>query len=255
MLYIVGLGLSSKHLTRRALEVLSNADIVFLEKYTSLAPDELFERVYRVAGGRVVEVCRRELEDENAEVVFKELEKGLNVALAVIGDPFIATTHNYIRIEALRRGFKVEYVPGINIYTYAASLTGLFIYKFGGSATIVYPRKGLLSKHPYLVLKSNYERGLHTFFFLDLSEEEGFMKPDEAVKILKEIEKEYKGSLISNNSKIVVLERLGFDDEHVYYTSIGNVLGRNWGKPPYSIIYPGKLHFMEEDSLELFSTD
>jgi len=247
--------LSSKHLTRRALEVLSNADVVFLEKYTSMAPEELFERVYRIAGGRVVEVCRRELEDENAKVLFKELEKGLEVALAVIGDPFIATTHNYIRIEALKRGFKVEYVPGINIYTYAASLTGLFIYKFGGSATIVYPRGEIVSEHPYIVLRENLERGLHTFFFLDLSEERGFMKPDEAIEILRRIEKRYNGSLMNSGNKIVVLERLGFNDEHVYYISIGGVLSRRWSNPPYSIIYPGKLHFMEEDSLELYRID
>ncbi len=255
-LYIVGLGLSRQHLTLEAAEVLSQADIIFLETYTSIVPEDLVEKLKNACKHAEVRlVTRKELEDEDGKPIFECLRREENVVLAVPGDPFIATTHSYIRLKALKEGYRVRYVPGINIFSYAISVTGLFVYKFGRSATIVYPRENILSEHPYLVLEDNKKRGLHTFFFLDLDLKLGPMTPDRAVTILLELEQKLRRNVVNMNDKIVVLERMGSKDESIYYASVEYVMKHSWRKPPYSIIYPGRLHFMEEEALEVYRVE
>jgi len=251
-LYFVGLGLSAKHLTLQALEALSKADVIFLEAYTSLPEPGLEESLRKMLPlAELRRVGRKELEDEGARCVFEELEKGKTVALAVVGDPFIATTHAAIKLEAAKRGHAVAYVPGVSVLQYAISASGLFAYKFGASATVVYPKWGIVSVTPYKVLEANRSRGLHTFFFLDIDEELGPMTPSTALELLFEAQRLCGGSALSPSDGVLVLERLGFEGERLYFCEASAVAEARWGSPPYSIIVPGLLHPVEKESLEV----
>lgn len=75
------------------------ADSVFLEVYTSKGPAEFINYLRGIRSDFVL-VSREDLEDRNGEVLMRELEKGRDAALLVIGDPMIATTHAAIAVIA-----------------------------------------------------------------------------------------------------------------------------------------------------------
>ncbi len=251
-LVFLGLGLQREHLTQQAIKELRRADTIFLETYTSIPWEGIIDFIKDISGGKNPrKITRKDLEEDNAEILFKEIEKGKYVVLAVLGDPFQATTHSILRVEAKKRGYPTKYVPGINIYSYAVSLSGLYNYKFGAKATIVYPRWGILSEHPLNILKENRERGLHTFFFLDLDPELGPMKPDTALKLLLEVQDKRKEKVVQEDEGVLVLERLGWPGERILYISVKETINKKWDKPPYSLIIPGKLNNIEKETVEL----
>jgi len=250
-LLLVGLGLSERMITLEAVEALSSADRVFLETYTSPGAERALAFLKKLRGGIGVDVVsRRDLEDLSAKPIMEALIRGERVALAVYGDPLVATTHNAIRLAAFELGCRVRYIPGVSVYHYAASLTGLSCYKFGPSVTVVYPRWGIKPLSSYIVISENLERGLHTFVFLDVDEELGPMTPDAAARILLEASRELGSGGLSESTLIVVLERLGDPQERVYCAKLGEVVEGAWESPPYSIIVPGRLHFVERDVLK-----
>ncbi|WP_054854766.1 SAM-dependent methyltransferase [Vulcanisaeta sp. JCM 16161] len=146
-LYIVGLGLSPSNITAEALRVIRSVDAVFLETYTSKGPTEFMDYLKSVRGD-LIQVSRNDLEDRNGEVIMRKLEGGRNVALLVIGDPMIATTHAAIAVIARRRGFNVRIINSVSIVCAVLSQLGLSPYKLGPVATITYPRMGILSMRP-----------------------------------------------------------------------------------------------------------
>lgn len=254
ILAFVGFGLSKFQITSEASATLKDADVVFYETYTSFYYPDIREAIEELGVRKcnVIGLNRKDLEEDGGKIVFDELEKGRKVAFVVAGDPFFATTHTALKIEALKKGYRVRYVPGINIYSYAVSASGLFNYKFGESATIVYKRNGILFTYPYVVLSENLKRGLHTFFYLDIDPKLGPLTSSEALEILLEIEKNEKHGIISKDRKVLVLERLGWPDERLYYAPISWFLKRELN-PPHSLIIPGKLHFVEKEAIEVFS--
>ena len=256
MLRFVGLGLSPRYITKLAAEALKTSDTVFFETYTVPVSEWTPEILAEVAGKPVKVLKRRDLEDLGGRAIFEELGKGRTVSLAVVGDPFIATTHLSLRLEALRHGYRVEIVYGVSAHCAAISASGLFPYKFGKSATIVYPRDGILSEYPYDVLKENRERGLHTLFYLDVAEDGGGMTVSEAIDILLEVEGIRRENVFTENTLVVGLARLGCEDEAIASGRAGVL--KKYGSlpgPPHMLIVPGSLHFMERESLRVHSVD
>ena len=243
-------------LTFQARKTLVESDVVYVEYYTSYyypLLNEVFEK--HVPVKKYVPVTRKMLEDSSGDVLWKSLSNGLRTTLAVIGDPFIATTHVALKNIAVKKGFKVKYVPGINIYSYSISRTGLFNYKFGGSSTIVFPWNNIVSKHPYEVLCENKAHGWHTFFFLDINEKGEPMTATDALKILMNIEGEEKLGVLSPATKIVIIQHAGWPDEKIFYISMKKALKYTGFNPPHSIIIPGSLHYIEEEVLEAFRVE
>ncbi|MEM1619900.1 MAG: diphthine synthase [Fervidicoccaceae archaeon] len=255
VIYFIGAGLAPSHVTLEALSALSSVDLILVETYTSFVDWDLTALIKRIAPfAEVVPVSRKLLEENSEEVIKEAIERG---ALAVVspGDPFVATTHTALRLEAAKRGVKAIYVPGTSALHYAFSAACLSIYKLGGCATVVYPKWGILSESAYLLVQMNRERGRHTFLFLDLDEELGPMDPSQALRLLLEAQRRLGGSALSPSEKIVVLQRLGLPRERIYYVTIESALSREWRDPPYSIIILGQLHPVESECLEVVSRD
>ncbi len=255
-LAFVGLGLKLKDITLEALEVLNKADKVFLDTYTSISPDINVTTLSNLLRKEIIPLKRADIEDENAAKIFNELARGRNVAFAIIGDPFIATTHMALLLEAVRRNVDVRVVHGLTIYSVAISYSGLMIYKFGRCATIVYPKEGIFYDYFYYVIKENMKLGLHTLLLLELDVDKGiFMTANDALKLMVEAEKKRRENVISEETRVLVIARAGTPTQKFAYGKIISLIKEDFGPPPHTLIVPGRLHYIEEDALKRFLID
>jgi diphthine synthase len=152
-LVFVGLGLNDeKGVSIKGLEETKGADDIFIELYTSLMPDFDLERFEASCGKKVQLVSRSQLEEENGKVILEAANRGKTVFL-IPGDPFIATTHVTLRIDAARQGIKTRIIHGASIISAIISLSGLHNYKFGKTVTVPFPEN--FSETPYNVIAQN----------------------------------------------------------------------------------------------------
>ncbi|MEM1566319.1 MAG: diphthine synthase [Candidatus Bathyarchaeia archaeon] len=247
-LVFVGLGLHDERgVSLLGLEEAKTADSIFMESYTSLMPGFSLENFERLVGKRVVIVSRRHLEDENGRVVLDAAGKGKAVLL-VPGDPLVATTHVALRLEAEKRGIKTRVVHGASIVSAVMGLCGLHNYKFGRSVTIPFPEN--FSETPYMVLAQNRSLGLHTLCLLDIDVERNrFLTIREALETLLKIEAERRLGVVGGETLTVGVARAGSPSPTVKAGTVRELLYYDFGGPPYSLIFPGKLHFMEAEAL------
>lgn len=251
-LVFIGLGLhDEKGISLKGLEEAKSADHAFIELYTSLLPDFQMKRLETLLGKRVHAVSRRELEEENGATILKAAENG-KTAFLVPGDPFIATTHVTLRLEAAKHGVKTRIVHGASIISAIIGLSGLHNYKFGKTVTIPFPEN--YSETPYNVITQNKQLGFHTLCLLDLkADEKRFLTIKEALAQLFETEQKKKTGTVAENTLAVGVARAGSDNPALK-ADFANELGRhNFGEPPQSLIFPGQLHFMEEEALIAFA--
>jgi len=248
-LVFVGLGLNDEMgISLHGLEEVKTADTAFIELYTSFMPNFSIKRFEEISGKKLNVVSRRELEEKNGEIILKAAENGKAVLL-VPGDPLIATTHIALRIEAKKHGIKTRIVHGASIISAVMGLSGLHNYKFGKSVTIPFPNE-TFSETPYDVITQNRKLGLHTLCLLDIkAEEKRCLSIRESLDLLLKIEEKKKKRIVTVDSLAVGIARAGSNNPTVKADSVKKLLDYDFGEPPYSIIFPGKLHFMEAEAL------
>jgi len=128
-------------------------------------------------------------------------------------------------------------------------LSGLHNYKFGKSVTIPFPDE-TFSETPYDVIAQNRKLGLHTLCLLDIkAEEKRYLSIREGLDLLLKIEEKKKKGIVTMDSLVVGIARAGSNSPTVKADFIEKLLTYDFGEPPYSIIFPGKLHFMEAEAL------
>ncbi|HIJ98127.1 TPA: diphthine synthase [archaeon] len=248
MIKIIGLGLwNEKSMSIEAMEEANDCDVLYAEFYTSrLIGLRSKEELVKVLGKDIKFLKREEVEVSQKFIL--DRAKKEKVGFLVAGDALTATTHIDLVIEAKKRGIEVKIIHGSSIYTAAAGLAGLQIYKFGRSCSIPYPQPGFKVESPFEVIAGNLKQGLHTLVFLDIQPDK-LMTANEAMQILLEIGKKKK-SRILDNKEIVVVARAGSDEAVVKYGKIKDLIEMNFGEPMHIIIVPGKLHFKEKEYLE-----
>jgi diphthine synthase len=251
-LVFIGLGLNDeKGISVKGLEETKSADQVFMEQYTNLMVDFSLPGFEALCGRKVQLVSRQVLEEGNGEVILQAAKAGKTVFL-VPGDPFIATTHVTLRIDAEKQGIKTRIVHGTSIMSAIVSLSGLHNYKFGKTVTVPFPEN--FSETPYIVIAQNKKMGLHTLCLLDLKASENlFLSINQAVKMLREVEEKKKQGVVTGETAAVGVARAGSNDPALKADFIEDLANYDFGKPPYSLIFPGELHFMEVDSLIAFA--
>lgn len=249
-LNLIGIGLSDeKDITLKGLETIRKCDKIYLENYTSILGCELkkLEKLYRK---KIIPVGRDFVEKEAGKIIDEAAKK--EVAFLVVGDVFGATTHIELYRLAKEKKVPVKVINNASILT-AVGITGLELYKFGRVTSIPFYGESLNLETPYKVLEENQKSGLHTLFLLDLNPaEEKFMIINEALEILEKIEKRKKKKVITKNLLAVGCARLGREDFLIKKGTLEELKGFDFGKPPHCLIIPGKLHFMEEEVLELY---
>ncbi|MGB9778139.1 MAG: diphthine synthase [Candidatus Bathyarchaeales archaeon] len=245
----VGLGLhDEKGISLRGLEEVKTADKVFIELYTSFMPNFSIKRFEELSGKRVQKISRRELEEENGKIIIEAAKRGKAVLL-VPGDPLIATTHVALRVYAERLGVKTRVVHGASIISAVAGLSGLHNYKFGKSVTIPFQNENP-SETPYEVIAKNKENGLHTLCLLDIkAEEKRYMRIRESLEVLLKVEEKRKKNVATMETLAVGVARAGSSNPTVKADFVKALLNYDFGEPPYSIVFPAALHFMEAEAL------
>jgi len=247
-LIFVGLGLNDeKGISLRGLEEAKSADSVFMELYTSLLPDFSLQRFEALLGKTVTMMSRRNLEEEKGRLILDAADRGKTVLL-VPGDPFVATTHITLRIDAAKLGISTRIVHGASIISAIIGLSGLHNYKFGKTVTVPFPEN--FSETPYNVIAQNKNLGLHTLCLLDLkADEQRFLTVREGLEYLLTIEHKRIGNVVTPDTIAVGVARVGSDNPSLKADFARNLLKHDFGAPPHSLILLGQLHFMEAEAL------
>ena len=242
VLYLIGIGLNDeKDISLKGLSIVKKCSKVYLESYTSKLNSSLkkMEKLY----GKKVIVADREMVEKKADEILSSALKS-DVAFLVIGDVFSATTHTDLMTRAQEKGIKVGVVNNASVLT-AVGITGLELYKFGKVTSIPFHHANV--KSPVDALKGNQKLGLHTLFLLDLDPiNEKFLSVNDAAKYLIK-------NGVSKDILAVGCARLGSDKPVIKVGKVKDLEKAKIKEFPQSLIIPGKLHFMEEEVLELYS--
>ena len=63
--------------------------------------------------------------------------------------------------------------------------------------------------------------------------------------------KDKKETSITSSTYAIVASRIGFKDQAIISGKISSLLKKEFGKPPHTLIIPGRLHFTESDALKI----
>jgi diphthine synthase len=231
-LALVGTGICFD-LTLSAMDALRSADLIYIETYTNLIEGGKISRLEILLGKKVEVVPREKVEGSFLVEKAKESE----VCLLSSGDPLSATTHISLMMDCMEKGINTKVIHNSSVYSVAAGASGLQIYRFGKTASLVNPREGYNPTSSLDVIRKNLECNMHSLILLDTEPEP--MDSKAALGMLYEFE------------SAVILSRLGEADQKVTFGKISDLLEKDLGRAPFSIIIPAKLHPMEEEYLEL----
>ncbi|MBI2079816.1 diphthine synthase [Candidatus Micrarchaeota archaeon] len=235
-LTLIGTGINFD-LTLSAIEELKKCDEIYIETYTNLIEQERIAQLEKLINKKIKVLPRSEVESD----FLVKRARTAKIALLASGDPLTATTHITLILDAKKAGIGVNTIHNSSIYTVAAGKSGLQIYRFGKTATLVNPRPNYAPSSSLEIVRQNQKLNLHSLVLLDTEP-----KPMEA-KVALEMLKEFKFA--------VVLSRLGEKDEGISYGKVVDLPKneKKLGKSPFTIIIPApKLHPLEEEFLELF---
>ena len=251
MLWFAGLGLSGvESISTEIQKLLKDADVVYLEQFTSPISNLELNKIKKIVRGEF-KIAKRWMVEDGKEILKNSKKK--KVVLLTYGDPFIATTHIELRSRAIQEKIKTKTIHAASAITALVGECGLHYYKVGRVVTIMNDLKSMTT--PYYVTYTNALEGNHTVFLLEYNQDAKFFHdPVNALSDLLTTEKEQKRKVISPSTFAVVASRIGFKSQKIIAGKISNLIKQNFGKPPHSIIIPGRLHFTESDAIKIFAT-
>ncbi|HLC32682.1 MAG TPA: diphthine synthase [Candidatus Nanoarchaeia archaeon] len=246
MLALIGIGLAEPgDISVKGYNTAKQSDKIYLESYTSklACSHEELEKFY----GKKIHLANRVFVEDGKQLL--EEAKNGNVALLVIGDPLCATTHWDILTRAKEMGIQTRVVHNASIMS-AIGSTGLQVYKFGKTTSIPFPIEKFEPETAYDVILQNKAIGAHTLVLLDLRPDENkYMSVNEAIEILRKIDRRREEHGFVADDWCVGVARLGFPDQKIVAGTVMEASDVNFGAPPHALIVPGKLHFLEEEAL------
>lgn len=245
----MGYGLTGQSgLTLKSVNVLKSVDKIFFENYTNYIDELTITELTTIFNKEIITVPRKTLEEDSSQFIKSII--GFNVALLISGDPFIATTHYSIVLEALQKKIDVQIINNVSIYNVIPSITGLSAYKFGRTCSITFPEN--YSLVPYNVLKENLRIKAHTLMLLDINVTQNeFLDINSAINQLRRMEEEEGEKIITDKTLVIGIAHIGSKKSQIFSDTLKNIEKRDWNVigPPQALIIPGKLHFMEEEIL------
>ena len=252
-LSFVGLGLGTRGITLEGVGEMVDSDVIYLEYYTTPHEPQLLKQLQSATGKALTIVDRQFVEDGSRILTEAESKK---VVLAVLGDPMIATTHDELRVRAIRRGVETRVIHSATIASAAASASGLHSYKFSRTVTVTRESVGKLTQ-AYHILHENLLEGAHTLLLLEYDVQSGQgVTPADAMAGLLLAEANFKRGVVSEETFAMMISRLGREDPHLAAGSFAELSKVDAGGPPHCLIVPGKLHFTEvEAAAAIFSID
>lgn len=236
MLYLIGLGLNEKSISKQGLEAIKNCKKIYLENYTSDFPYKIDE-LKKLIGEEIIPADRELVENKVNEFI-KEAKK-MNVAILVYGSPLTATTHISLIQEILKNKIKFKVIHNASILD-AVAETGLQLYKFGKIVSMPKYQKNFTPESFIEIIKENQKINAHTLILIDIG-----LDFEDAIKQIEASTKKIK------INEMIICQSLGTKNQKIFYGKI-NKLKNKKIKKPYCIIIPSKLHFIEKEILEEF---
>jgi len=166
MLHLIGLGLGNeKDITVNGLEAIKKCEKIYLEAYTSIlgVHKENLEKFYN----KEIIIATRDMVEKDAETTILKDAKETDTAFLVVGDIFGATTHTDITLRAKQAGIETKYYHNASIMN-AIGATGLELYKFGKTTSMVFFDGNWKPATAYDVVAMNQKNKLHTLVLLDI---------------------------------------------------------------------------------------
>jgi diphthine synthase len=238
MLYLIGLGLNERSITKEGLDTIAKCKRIYLENYTVDFPytqhqlEEIILKKIKLAD-------RKKVEDLS---IIDEAKK-LNVALLVYGSPLTATTHITLIDECKASGIKYKILYNASIFD-AVAETGLQLYKFGKVASMPAWKKSFEPTSFMKIVQQNMSQEAHSLILIDIG-----LEFKDALKQLKRAAVEHKIPL----KNLVVCQAMGTKSRKILYRTIEEIRNYDGVKKPYCIILPSKMHFVEKNVVEGFS--
>ena len=233
MLILAGTGINFD-LTNSCIEELKKCSEVFIETYTNLISQEEIKKMEQLIGKKIQILTRDQVESS----YLIEKAKNSDICLLASGDPLTATTHIILLIEAKEKSVKTKVFHNSSIYSAAAGKSGLQIYRFGKTATLVNPRPNYKPTSSLEIIRENISRNIHSLVLLDTEP-----KPMEARVALE---------LLNEFEQAIVLSRIGLIDEKISFGKVNDLITQELGSAPFTIIIPAKLHPIEEEFLRFY---
>lgn len=282
MLSLVGLGLGgAMDLTLKGSKLIQDAEFLFAETYTTILPPGSLEGLAREhhrnlhlepappasRDGSAIEAPIEGLLEQAARslvllprcyveeggLLLEAARRGPTVLL-VGGDPLSATTHTALRLETEQAGIRCQVVANSSIMTAAPGLAGLDLYRFGRTVTLVLPDEhGVVPVSPLELVQANLDANLHTLVLLDIRADDPTRPPlamtaNQGLELLTG----WSGPL-NDDDLAVAVARAGWPDSLVTCGKAGELLERDFGPPPHTLMIPAKLGPVEEEAMANFS--
>ncbi len=250
MLWFVGLGISGLEGTSvNAIQVLKKADMTFFENFTSPIGKSEVLKIKKLVKGKMTIAPRWMVEDGKAILAFA---KKKNVVLLAYGDPYVATTHLELRTRAEKDKIKTKTIHNASAITSLIGECGLHHYKIGRPVTIMRETPSLTTV--YHTIYENMIKGSHSLLILEFDNSSNFfLDPKDALSSLLETEKGQKRNVIDQSTFAIVASRIGAKNQKIISGKLSTLVKTDFGKPPHTIIIPGRLHFTESDAIKIFS--
>jgi len=248
MLWFVGLGISGiSELSDNTISVIKNADIVYLESFTSPISEIEKEQLANICDGEF-KIAKRWLVEDGNEIL--DNAKKREVVLISYGDPYIATTHLELKTRAITDKIETKTIHSSSIVSSLIGEIGLQYYKVGKILTVMNDPKSMIT--PYNTIFNNLLSKMHSVILLEYNEDKSFfLAPQNALSLLLDVEKMQNGKIISLDTFAIVASRIGKSDQSITSGKISSLRKKEFGEPPHSIIIPGRLHFTESDTIKM----
>ena len=250
-LTLIGLGIYGyEGLTEKGYNVAVNSDILYIDTYTNVVTPEQISSIETRLNRKILSVGREFL--ENGEQILSESIDN-NVSLLVSGDPIVATTHTDLLIRASEQNIDAKVIHNSSILSSIPGETGLHAYKFGRTVTSTKePGSKLITV--YHAVYDNLVLGLHTIILMEYnSSKNDNLTVNQTLNNLLSSENDYGYNVFSKNTLLIILSRIGFNDQKIITGQLSNLTSLDYGEHPHTLILPGKLHFSEIDSLSVLS--
>ena len=250
MLYLVGAGIYDTFEMCNSISILKSCDRIYLESFTSPISDNFIEILKTtIEPEKKIEFVKRWFVEDGRQIL--DESKTLNVGLISYGDPTIATTFTELRIRAIKNNIDVKVVHAASGITSLVGECGLQIYKIGKLVTMMEERQSAISV--YSTVFSNLNLNCHTIILTEYRQgDDGtvfFLKPNNVMSRLLDVEKDIMYGFVSEDSFLIVLSRIGTDEQKIFSGKIKSLLELDYGNGPHAIIFPSKFHFTEEDAI------
>ena len=260
MLWIIGVGINGyKGISIDALEILKKCDRVYIERFTSPLSDNDLEALNALVRKNsydyniIIPVQRWFIED-GRELIEQSQYK--NIALLTYGDPLVATTFTELHVRAVKRSIKVKVIHAASGITSLIGESGLHIYKFGRTVTMMSGFESYISV--YTTILDNLLGGNHTLILTEYANNNGklfFLDPTYFFERMLQAEEDIKNGAFSQETFVIVASRIGTEQQRIESGKVKSLINKDYGMGPHSIIVTASLHFTELDAVKTLTVN